>query len=279
MNWDTLEPPRCHDDDEDNGDGEEEEIGNGDGEEEEIGEENLPILASETDMMLPITDRQRRDLSAGTVDVSFNVQWPKRELKYALQRSYTVQWVKRKVQWPKSLKVSTRTTSLFTSRVELELHRALHRKQSGLRAKVGRGVEAEYSQKIGDGLFSYLSYRKNDVIAEFKGTYIATVAEFNKLCEKEPFRREYSVSLTESGKGATLDCYDSYKSGKCLASLSNSPKGCFNVATNKMAVANCYLSTNATKKTAVLKAAKNINAYEELLWDYNNSEYEFNTNV
>ena len=122
-------------------------------------------------------------------------------------------------------------------RAALEFQRALYSQDSNLRR---RDPETkEWTKSIGKGLFSHLSYRKGENIAEFVGTWRSKV-EYETLTAVEPWRKAYSIMSTQEN-GEVLDCYDTHQAGKCIASFANSPIACWDVGSNKKAIENCCI--------------------------------------
>jgi hypothetical protein len=209
----------------------------------------------------------------------FKLSMSKRQLKDALQTSFTIQWIQQKLEWPKRFD-NTQKSKLPLIRATIEMKRSLITKPSNLLAKdKSTGL---FTRSIGKGLFSSLGYKRNDVIATFIGT-IRSIPEYETICNLEPIRRSYS--LISSTNGVVLDCYDHYKNGLCNASYANSPSGCFNTITKKKAVENCRLVvTNEangkktfTLRAGILKEGKRSSQFfyippnTELLWDYGDS--------
>jgi hypothetical protein len=130
-----------------------------------------------------------------------------------------------------------------------------------------------------------LGYKRDQPIISFKGT-IRSQADYMALCEKEPIRRAYSIAFSEHGE--VMDCYDQYRDGLCLASLSNSPVGCIDLATGRKAQPNCRLVPDFTKKTLTIRCGINypfsnkspadffIPPHTELLWNYGDSYVSYN---
>jgi hypothetical protein len=189
------------------------------------------------------------------------------------------------LEWPKNFsKDKKKATPL--ERATLECHRALHPGPSTLRALFYYNAKSppEYSREIGRGLFSLHCYKKNDDIVDFVGVYM-TLDEYDKLCQREPHRVGYALEYTDS---IVLDCFDHYRMGFCVASLANSPIGCWNTVTKSKAVANCRLivhhDDNIHKRRVYLKAGpetscpKNffIPAGTEILFNYTSPSYDYN---
>jgi hypothetical protein len=74
-----------------------------------------------------------------------------------------------------------------------------------------------------------------------------------------------------------LDYYGAYNRGECLASYANSPKLCWDTATNRRAIKNCRLKVGLmgnSRWRAQLICTKTIEVEQEHLYDYE-SEYIF----
>ena len=122
---------------------------------------------------------------------------------------------------------------------------------------------------IGDGLFSSISIKKGDLIADFVGEFI-TAAEGKKRSING--YKGYMIAYTND---IVYDCYKyCLHLHVCKASKANSPHKCFNINTQQMAVANAKLSINYKTKKLSLKAIKDISPTEEILWDYG-SKYDY----
>jgi len=206
---------------------------------------------------------------------TFEITDSKLKLKKALQKSFTVQWIKHELYWPKRFS-NTQRNILPLQRAVNEMYRALYHKESNLRRKDSNG---NYTTSINEGLFSRLLYNRDDVIATFQGI-VRTQAEYMQICVTEPWRRKYSIAF--SSNGDVLDCWEHYNKGLCLASYSNSPRGCVDLATGKKAVDNCRLSVNLAAKTISLKCGVDVHSRlspktfqiqpdTELLWNYGDS--------
>ena len=212
----------------------------------------------------------------------FTIEQPKSELKQALQTSLNVQWIKQQLHWPKRFS-NEQKLLLPLRRAADEMFRALYHQESNLRRKDEKG---KYTISVNEGLFSKLSYKRDEVIASFRGT-VRTQEEYIAICVNEPWRRKYSISYSTNGN--VLDCWDNYVNGLCIASYANSPRGCLNLATGLKAVDNCRLSINLQSKTMSLKCGVDIQSRRspkgfsiqpgtELLWDYGDSFVSYEGN-
>jgi hypothetical protein len=169
------------------------------------------------------------------------------------------------VYWPKGF--SKKQCDIFPivtnyiNRIRTDLFQVLYAAPSTLRSKViNETGREEYSGLIGHGLFSQIIYKKDDAIVEFMGEIIAK--DIFKARESED-KGGYGVYITTN---EVLDCFNHRH--VCMGSYANDPKNCFNTFYQRLAIANCYTSTNYKTKTVTLKAKTNIRANVELLWSY-----------
>jgi hypothetical protein len=160
-------------------------------------------------------------------------------------------------------------------RAKLEFQRALYSQPSRLKR---RDLKTKlWTVDIGNGLFSSLAYKFNDIIAEFVGRW-RTKSEYEAIAAMEPCRRAYSIITSENGD--VLDCYDAFIEGRCIASYANSPISCWDIESNKKAVENCRITVHG-RKIYLRCGVKTVGAHSpktftippntELLWNYNNS--------
>ena len=99
---------------------------------------------------------------------------------------------------------------------------------SNLRKQSSRG---QYDTPIGEGLFSKLAYRYNDVIAVYTGTWRSPY-EVRRLADEvdEIPQRRLAYCLHWSST-EWLDCYDEARTGSCIASKANDARLCKDVTT------------------------------------------------
>ena len=157
-------------------------------------------------------------------------------------------------------------------RVISEFKKALYFKPSNLRRR--NRTSKEWTVSIGDGLFSTLAYKRDEVIGEFCGTW-RTPLDWEQLQAREPWRRGYTIQ--PSTNSDYLDCYDTYKSGNCILSYANSPIACWDVSLNIKPKANCRLQRYGRKlvlKCGIDKVGSRspanfmIAPHTELTWNY-----------
>jgi len=111
------------------------------------------------------------------------------------------------------------------------------------------------------GLFAFngnyaskaIVFRKNDVIAEYKGVVLTLEEKVALYGEKQP---SYVVGLS---KELFIDCKDY----RCLASMINTSR-----KTNGRFTANCCFSICAAKKSCKILATTNIRNFKEILNSY-----------
>lgn len=162
-----------------------------------------------------------------------------------------------------------------------EYKRALYHQPSDLRRR--DRTTKQWTVVIGEGLFSTLSYRRDETIAEFHGTW-RSLMEWEELATREPWRRGYTIHASTNGD--VLDCYDQYKCGECVASYANSPIACWDVVRNVKPVANCRITVNGRRvllKCGVDKVGSKspkgfvVPQNTELLWNYEKSFTNYTT--
>lgn len=132
-----------------------------------------------------------------------------------------------------------------------------------------------YVHRIGLGLFSNKSYRKNDCIAEFNGIIRTMKIYRTNYVRVGNNKGGYAIHLNNN---IVLDCYSNCKGGTCMASLSNCPQNCFDISKNKLATSNARISIDhRTKRVRLMCDVKRIHIGEEILWDYG-EDYIYPTN-
>ena len=126
----------------------------------------------------------------------------------------------------------------------------------------------QFTVTVGDGLFSSLSYKYDDVIATFKGVW-RSQTDMDEMLAIQPRRGAYCLRYKD---GLILDCYDTAQSGECLASKANDPRNCIIVSTQAPAEANCRMVPFTRKtdgeKFIRLKAGPKIMSTEPKPKDY-----------
>jgi hypothetical protein len=198
-------------------------------------------------------------------------------LRQYLIKHFDVSYRLGRIQWPKCMQTNARkrfrmatpvTGYTAIMRALAFIHDALYVKESDLRRE-GR-TPGNYAVYIGRGLFSSLPFREGDVIADFVGEYIT---------------HEEGRTRDELGKGGyqvylnvnyLLDCYPYLD--RCKASMANSPYKCKNIVTGAMAVSNCKLSYDLSRKRVRLVATtKDIGPHTEILWNYGQRYHRYPT--
>ena len=133
-------------------------------------------------------------------------------------------------------------------------------------------VRPDGTRSIGDGLFSNFSWKKHDHIVTFKGTFIDK-AEYNRRVQDG-----HSGYAIQFNVNKYLDCYanrwhPSTDAELCLASFANCYRNCVYSSTSKVARPNARLKLDTKLNVAVLTCIRNINAHEEILYDYGAASY------
>lgn len=150
--------------------------------------------------------------------------------------------------------------------LQSEYRVALYVKPSDLRVR-------DTNETIGDGLFSCLSYKKDEVIAEFHGRE-CWISQITELLETQPQRGYYCIRTRE---GRVFDTYDNYISRHCLASYANDAFNCLNLSTMQHASCNCRLdimyhsSTLGDLSIRLVCDVPKLSCHSELLWNYDNN--------
>ena len=120
--------------------------------------------------------------------------------------------------------------------------------------------------QIGLGLFARTSFREGEKIVFFVGELFHHLDEFDgERAGHKPYIL-HSKKADEYGIGEWLDCFETRAQNQCVASVSNSPYACFNVATQKNGYCELYFEG--------LQAITTINAHNEILWSYG-ADYEY----
>jgi hypothetical protein len=127
-----------------------------------------------------------------------------------------------------------------------------------------------YSHSIGDGIFSSVNFKENDVVATFHGKII-TYTEY--LSKKAMVNCNYVIQLSKHKE--YMDCEDAIKNGICLASLSNSPTHYWNTSTGSKAKANCKLVVrkidNVWNAYLVATATQDIARHTQIAWHHSSA--------
>ena len=130
--------------------------------------------------------------------------------------------------------------------------------------------------QIGLGLFARTSFREGEKIVFFVGELFFHLDEFDgERSGHKPYIL-HSKKADEYGIGEWLDCFETRAQNQCVASVSNSPYSCFNVASQKMATANCTLKVSHSRDGPKfsLEAITTINPHDEILWSYG-ADYQY----
>jgi hypothetical protein len=187
-------------------------------------------------------------------------------LRSALVTHFSHQYNIGDLQWPRNMSADAKKffkISDIDRRAQDQLLLALYHKPSPLVRRDGQG--------IGDGLFSNISYKCNDLICYFVGELIST--DERKIRE----RAGKGGYMVEWRSGEVLDCYRMMRQGKCLASYANSPLNVSNSEdVNQIVTENCTITRDYTRNQIALRciAPHGIAPHTEILWRYGTS-YQF----
>lgn len=143
------------------------------------------------------------------------------------------------VRWPHrssiSLRLRLRIPRLGVGLNEVQYSHALYVKDSNFR-RVNDGTA------IGKGLFSCLTYKKGEIIVQYKGR-VTTNDEHIQLCCRDNdngvLRKQYCIGYKI---GFIFDCFLMYNLGECKASFANDAKACTDVSSHSNAINNCKIS-------------------------------------
>ena len=233
--------------------------------EDAVNLELIDVLRSEN-MERPVDILPRRELLP-TYKKGYVFKLADYHLKRnSLLTSFSRQWEFGKISWPRNFSSFQKLMMTCERRTARELGRAvLYTKPSTIELIEAR--HGDNSRGIGDGLFSNLLWKKNDVIVVFKGEII-DMHERDKRIEEG--KHGYMI---EFNRNSYLDCYENrWANGddRCLASVANCPRNCrfVDVRMRGNPSPNARLRLDLVNKKAALVSIKQIAAHEEILWDY-----------
>lgn len=222
VDWATLDPNGIEPEDEDvtplvNAD---------DIAEEEVEEEQDPV---------PTLDVPRIGRSFG-VNNYFDV-------REALCSHFAQAFIRGNVCWPKGFQAWQKEVFVIppaVRRARIQYNASLYHQPSTI-MRVHPTTRARVA--IGEGLFSRISYKDNNIIVNFVGDVISR-ADYEVECKDG--RGGYAIHINE---GLVLNCYHKFKANECLASYANSPEECYVGKTNVEAKANAKLKVNTQNRT------------------------------
>jgi len=169
------------------------------------------------------------------------------------------------VKWPRRSGVATRLC-MRIPKVDMRnidrTRRALYVRNSDF---LMRNLQEGVDPRIGEGLFSHLSYRKGDVIVAFVGVEMTRHAYDENAARNG--RGGYCVQLKQN---MVLQTYDMRWSSECVASCANSARRCINVTTGTNAVNNCKLTVGNNNSVKLVCHHNYISPHTELAYDYHN---------
>jgi hypothetical protein len=174
------------------------------------------------------------------------------------------------LSWPKLMEPRQRCNFPIQkpdNRETAERRSALYVRDSDHLAMDKNGIT--YTSRIGKGLFSCMSYKKNDIICYFTGK------PGGKKALAKSYRKGRHGYAIHFNKVKHLDCYDSCKKGLCLASYANSSRRVRNkYDLDLIVIPNCTISVDPVNETACLKATCNIHPHHELITSYH-AKYDY----
>ena len=229
----------------------------------ELVREEMPFLPAPTEL-----EKSR------AISISANNKTDYWVLKSMLQESFTAQSNLEQVYWPKRFQPWQKECLAITkinNRIANEVFNSLLGLKSsimGLRpdAPITSTDPKDYTVDCGTGLYSTLTFHAKDVVAEFHGTIIDSVEEYDRRLHADKAR--YIIQLRQ---GYYLDCASHVGRGACKASYANSALNAWDTKLNKAAVNNCKLKISGDRDHKVAKLVCNVPILPrmtEILWPY-----------
>jgi hypothetical protein len=172
------------------------------------------------------------------------------------------------VWWPKSMqrKIATHRPPILSldHRVLAMSFAALYHKPSQLVAIDSN--RQTYTSPTGEGLYSSISYKENDVIAVYVGEEINDI----ELARRDLLGKGGYCHYMSADRH--YDCYDSYKAGKCMASYANSTRLVrYTYSATTRVVSNARISVDVRRgkeRVALICRVKYIPPHQEILTSY-----------
>jgi hypothetical protein len=227
--------------------------------------EQTTIDALTEDYSMPLVDRDFQPIQV------FNEQ-NILHFAQALQIHFKHQYRLGILSWPKLMgRRQRKKYPIVTASVENNAvsRAALYVRDSDL---LGRDKnKITYTSPVGKGLFSSVSYKKNDIICYFSGK------ERGRKALKKSIKEGTDGYIIHFNKKRHLDCYNHCKKGECLASFANS---CKKVKCRhdpeKIIKSNSSICVSRKNKIASLKASCSILPHTEIITSYH-AGYKFPT--
>lgn len=202
------------------------------------------------------------------------------ELRNALVVSFRHQYNTGKVFWPKAMKASSRQRIANQPGVVTRLRvwntsQLYTRDSQYVRITKHPDTGVETVTTIGKGLFSYIDYATNDVVAHYSGEWI-TLEEAAR--RENEGRGGYMLKANTTDQLTVLDCYSTWHNNECFASAANSATHLYsggNSQSRRKVAKNVELSVSRIHG-AKLKAITRIPANTEIITSYG-SGYRYPT--
>ena len=141
-----------------------------------------------------------------------------------------------------------------------------------------------WSSWYGSRCNQHKAFLKNDVLFDYHGLESQPNESVERYCSLDPINRkpEYIIDVKQGKQpviDASIDPCSIHKGHRCLARLANhAPEfldGRYNINCNMQLTeiaCNQLASAKSCQRIVVLKARRNIDPLEQLLWDYKDGE-------
>ena len=239
-----------------------------DGDEDVYDEGNIDVQLQHDDLLDPTILLNVIPVAVIPVVEKYH-QYNYSKLRESLVDHFNYKYSLGEIYWPKKFTTSQRDRfpinhmENIVDRVNLENTRLLYIQASSLRGQDRR--TGLYTELIGEGLFSNISYIPTQTIVEYVGAIITHEEGFIR---EQAGRGGYMIHLNDA---QLLDCYDACQDGRCLASKANSATNCYNTVLRRKAVANSsivvgYLQSGNYRVRII--AQTNIASHHEIITRY-----------
>lgn len=190
-------------------------------------------------------------------------------LKTALRKHFIYQWNRGLISWPRK---STRKRkpgwlAIVEERAITDSFYDFVAKESTLRA--WNPEENKWNKSIGNGLFTLISFKKNNEIIRFNGKYIC-YHDWLTIKSNASVNDEWRYVVEVEKKMLYLNCYGKFKQGLCYASFANDHRNCVVAGSDSEyeTAPNAKLVVEPRTKRVYLRAMRDIAVGEEILWNY-----------
>ena len=194
-------------------------------------------------------------------------------LRELLITHFSVSYRLGRVLWPRHMKKSSRVRlgrpNLITEPAAILRALSIIRDSLKIAPSCLRRIGSTpgvYHDVIGNGLFTNMLIRKNEIIAEFIGEFITKEEATRRI---DQGLGGYMIRVRSD---VVLDSYPYLN--VCKASIANSPYQCLDITTNSRAKANAKLVNDTRRRKYRLVSIEEIPPGAEILWDYG-KDYKF----